>query len=117
MKKFPYLYNIIKNIKDMKDLEFTTNTFDRDTFRKCIAIFKGVEMFEIVFEKGWREEFDRFGIRLANGSTPLIGFQHIDVNPEDDLDFIEPHRFAKTFEGAKKNCEKIIQDFIMWIVA
>lgn len=99
----------------MKGLEFDVDTFDRDTFDRCRVRFKGVEVLEIVFEKSWSPEYDRFGI--MSGRSSLIGFIHIDANPDNDLDFISPHRKPKTFEEAKENCEKILDDFFAWMLA
>jgi hypothetical protein len=79
-----------------------------DNERKCSVHFKGVRIFDIRYAD-YREEY---WIDTFSGA---INFKHIGPNPDTDLDFVEPHKYSKTLEGAKNNCKKILYSYINWL--
>ncbi len=87
-------------------LEFRDTKSDGD--RKCSVYFKGVRVFDIYYEK----DVNKYWLS-THGSA--IEFRYYAANPDNDLDFIEPHKYSKTLEGAKNNCKKIMYSYINWL--
>jgi hypothetical protein len=75
---------------------------------RCSVYFKGVLVFEIYYE----EDVNKYWICSGRG---FIEFRYFGFKPDDDLDFIEPHKYSKTLEGAKNNCKKIMYSYINWL--
>lgn len=87
------------------ELEFNEKYGTED--RPCSVYFKGIDIFDIRYED-YRKEY-------WVESRGYINFLYITANPDNDLDFIEPYKYSKTLEGAKKNCKKIMSDYIKWL--
>jgi hypothetical protein len=87
-------------------LEFIDKYGTEDT--PCSVWFKGVRIFTIRYEKSEKKYW------ICTHSN-FIEFRYYAVNPDNDLDFVAPHKYSKTLFEAKNNCKKIMYSYINWL--
>lgn len=75
---------------------------------KCSVYLKGVCIFDIRYEK----DEEKYWIDSRNN---FINFRYFGFRGDNNLDFIEPHKYSKTLFEAKNNCKKIMYSYINWL--